>query len=299
MFALKSERGRRPAEVGLVLPRWLRRPVRMLRRIDVERMESPRFGATIATGLLFALTGLYGGLAGGHMDEVIRQATSRVGFAIENIEVTGNRETSEIDILQRIGLDGWTSMVGFDVQAARLRIAELAWVERAEVRKVYPATLVVKIVEREPFALWQRDSRLSVIERDGDVIAPFYGGHLASLPLLIGEGAREAGPAFVEQVARVRGLSGRVRAYIRVADRRWDLRLDNGITIRLPERNVEAALAEVSRLDGQYALLSRDIESVDLRLADRLVVALTPESAEKRAAAFEDMLSQRRGGASI
>ncbi|MCT7375017.1 cell division protein FtsQ/DivIB [Chelativorans salis] len=299
MFALRSDRGRRPDEAGLVLPRWLRRPARMLQRVDIDRIEPPRFAATMAICALFALTGLYGGFKGGHMDEVVRATTSRVGFAIEDVDVRGNHYASEIDVLQQIGLDGWTSMVGFDVRAARERIAELPWVERAEVRKVYPATVAVNIVEREPFALWQQGSQLSVIEEDGDTIAPFYGGRLAGLPLLIGAGASEAGPGFIEKVSRVRGLDGRVRAYIRVADRRWDLRLDNGITIKLPENGFEAALAEASRLDAEYALFARDIEAIDLRLPDRVTVALTPEAAEKRNAAFEELMDQRKKGARI
>ena len=40
-------------------------------------------------------------------------------------------------------------------------------------RKIYPATLEVKIVERKPFAIWQHDDQLSLIERSGEVIAPF------------------------------------------------------------------------------------------------------------------------------
>lgn len=299
MLALRSDRDRRSGGALVAMPRWLRRSVRMLQRVDLDRIEPPRFAATMATAALFALTGLYGVLEGGRADEVLRATTSRVGFAIENVEVRGNREVSEIDVLQQIGLDGWTSMVGFDVGAARERIAELPWVEHVEVRKVYPATINVAITERQPFALWQQGDQLAVIERDGEVIAPFSGGHLASLPLIIGMGADEAGPAFVEAVSRVRGLAGRVRAYIRVADRRWDLRLENGITVKLPEEGARAALAEVSRLDAEYALLERDITAVDLRLPDRLTVALTPEAAEAREAVFEERMTERRKGARI
>src|SRR5690606_25900280 len=205
-------------------------------------------------------------------DAVLQAVTSRAGFAVANIEITGNRETSEIDVLQRIGLDGWTSMVGFDVEAARARISGLPWVENAEVRKVYPSTIAVHIVEKKPFALWQQGSQLAVIEEDGEVIAPFSGGHLSSLPLVIGMGADKAGPAFVAEVAKVLGLAGHVRAYIRVADRRWNLLLDNGITIKLPEKGVREAMAFASRLDAEYALFSRDIEAIDLRLPDRLIV---------------------------
>ncbi|WP_274424408.1 cell division protein FtsQ/DivIB [Chelativorans sp. YIM 93263] len=297
MFALRSK----SSHAGAVpmLPRWLRRPARVLRRVFAGQVDVPPFAATIASGSLFFLAGTYGALQGGHLDDGIGAVTARAGLAIEDVEVVGNRETSEIDVLQRIGLDGWTSMVGFDVRAARERIAELPWVEAATVRKVYPATIEVQIVEREPFALWQRANRLFVIEEDGDVIAPFSGGRHTSLPLVIGAGAAEAGPEFVADVSRVRGLAGRVRAYVRVADRRWNLILDNGVTIKLPENDVEAAMAEASRLDADYALFARDITAIDLRLPDRLTIALTPEAAETRKARFEERLARQEEEARI
>lgn len=299
MFALMSDRGRSSADGGVVLPRWLRRPARMLGRVRVDEIRPPHFAATMATAALFAATAVYGVVEGGHSETVLTAATSRVGFAINHVEIAGNDHTSEIDVLQRIGLDGWTSMVGFDVRAARGRIAELPWVESVAVRKVYPATLAVTIVEKKPFALWQQGSQLAVIEENGEVIAPFSGGQLAALPLVIGMGANENGPELVAQVQQVRGLRGRVKAYIRVADRRWDLRLGNGLTIKLPETHVEVALAEASRLDAEYQLFSRDVTSIDLRIPDRMTVALGPDAVKAREEMLEEMKAERKRGARI
>jgi Cell division septal protein len=299
LFALRSDRGRGSADGGVVLPRWLRKPARMLGRVRFDEIRPPRFAATMATAALFALTAVYGVVEGGHSEAVLTAVTSRVGFAINHVEIAGNNHTSEIDILQQIGLDGWTSMVGFDVRSARERIAELPWVESVAVQKVYPATLAVTIVEKKPFALWQQGSQLAVIEENGEVIAPFSGGRLAALPLVIGMGANEKGPKLVAQVQQVRGLRGRVKAYIRVADRRWDLRLDNGLTIKLPETDVEAALAEASRLDAEYQLFSRDITSIDLRIPDRMAVALGPDAMKAREEMLKEMKAERRRGARI
>lgn len=299
MFALKSDRGSALAVDGVVLPRLLRRPVRALRRLKLDDVRYPRFGASIATGVLFGFVLIYGGVKGGYAEEVVQLVTSRTGFAIEDVNITGNVETSEIDILQQIGLDGWTSMVGFSAENARERIAELPWVERAEVRKVYPARVDVQIVERKPFAIWQHEQALRVIEANGAPIVPFYGGRLASLPLIIGAGAEKTGLAIVEMVSDIPALSDRVRAYIRVAGRRWDLRLDNGVTVRLPERRVAAALAEIARLEVEYALFDRDLTVVDLRLEDRITVALSPEAAESHNDAFKKMMAARKKGARI
>ncbi len=122
----------------------------------------------------------------------------------------GNRETSEIDVLDRLELDGWTSLVGFDAEAARERIETLPWIEVAAVRKVYPHALEVRVEERQPFAIWQQGRELSVIEKDGRVIAPYAGGKEAKLPLIIGVGAPERAPA--QQLAVVARLQLRHHA---------------------------------------------------------------------------------------
>jgi cell division protein FtsQ len=73
-----------------------------------------------------------------------------------------------------------------------------------------------------------------------------------------------------------------VRAAFLISDRRWDLQLENGISIRLPQDNIDAALADLVKMDEESGLLSRDIVAIDMRLADRVTVRLSDEAAEQR-----------------
>lgn len=275
---------------GIVLPRLLRRPARFLGRMVGGDVEAPRYSGSILTVGFLAASTLYGTWLGGHFPVVVQAITSRLGFAIDQVKVSGHRETSEIDILERLGLDGWTSTIGFDAEAARERIAALPWVETAAVRKIYPDTLEIQVEERKPFAIWQHGSELSVIERSAHVIAPYSGGRQATLPLVIGLGAPEAAPAFIEKVQAFPDLAARIKGYIRVAERRWDVRLENGITVKLPEAGEDDAIKELVAMDHESGLLSRDIVAVDLRLSDRLVVQLTPEAATRREVAMKELL---------
>lgn len=271
-----------------VLPRALRRPVRILARLGEGEFQAPRFSAAIMSAVLLASSGAYGAYIGGHADGIIQSITARTGFAVDQVKVVGNHETSEIDILDRLELDGWTSLIGFDAEAARERIAGLPWIEVAAVRKVYPHTLEVRVEEREAFALWQQGSDLSVIEKDGAVIAPFSGGKQVLLPLLIGAGAPAKAPDFLAKIEKYPDFASRIKGYIRIGERRWDLKLDNGITVKLPEDGEDQAIAELVKVDHDNGLLSRDIAAVDMRLTDRLVVQLTPEAATQREAALNE-----------
>ena len=65
-----------------------------------------------------------------------------------------------------------------------------------------------------------------------------------------------------------------MKAAARLGDRRWNLYLDNGVKVLLPETNVADALARVQQLDDTQKLLSKGITAVDLRLGGRVTIAM-------------------------
>lgn len=277
-----------------VLPKRLRRPVRFLKRLCSGDVAVPRFAASTMTAAFLALTGLYGAYVGGHMPTYAQAVTARTGFAVDEVKVLGHKQTSEIDILDSLELDGWTSLIGFDAEQARLRVASLPWIEAASVRKVYPDAIEVQVKERQPFALWQHGKDLSVIEKDGRVIAPFTGGSLSHLPQIIGEGASADAADFLERVSAYPALASRVRAYVRVSERRWDLKLNNGVTVQLPENGEDEAMANLLAYDKNGTLMSRDISTIDMRNPDRLVLRLTATGMQQRVAELDAASKARK-----
>ncbi len=289
-----GRRGRRGATAlardrAFVLPRPLRRPVRFFQALIDERITIPRhLGSYAATGLI-GLTLVYGVTVGGHLETMLRASTSSMGFAVDDINVSGNVETSPIDVFQQIGLDGDnSSLITLDVEEARALVKQLPWVADAEVRKVYPGAIEIVISERQAFGIWQHGKDLSLIEKNGSVIAPMAEGKFVELPLFVGFGADQNAVEIDALLAGWPEVKARIKAYIRVADRRWDLRLDNGVTVLLPETRPAEALNVLVAMEQEHDLLERDIKSVDLRLADRVVVGLTDGAAERRLEALDE-----------
>ena len=297
MFALTVKNMRRSrhrvqleiddVEDAFVLPRPMRRVVRFLVSLGSGRVNIPAHTGTVSALALFAATGFYGMSIGGHTQDVAQATTSAAGFAIEDVKVSGNDQTSEIEILQLLGLDGTTSLVALDADAARQKIANLPWVENVEVRKVYPKAIEVKLTERKAYAIWQHGSELSLIQKDGSVIAPLRDNKFAKLPLFVGRDAETAAASIDEAFAKWPDVRSHVKAFVRVAGRRWDLYLDNGVIIKLPEDNIDGALARLTKIDKDQSLLQRDIAAVDLRLDDRMAIELTPDAVVRRQAAVD------------
>ncbi|MEN9894829.1 MAG: hypothetical protein RIR97_681 [Pseudomonadota bacterium] len=296
MFALKSIVLRKRVDPmdaepdsGFVLPRPLRRSMRFLLSLCAGRVRIPSYLGSVSTVAFFASTGFYGMSLGGHTQTVAQVTTTVVGFAIENVKVAGNFETSEIDILQQLGLDGTTSLVSLSVTEVRDALSKLPWVQSVDVRKVYPDTIQINLKERQAFAIWQHGDELSLIEKSGNIIAPLRDNKFSDLPLFVGLDADKNAAAFFESIQPWESVRNRAKAYIKVAGRRWDMRMDNGITVKLPADDVPRAMDMLARMQRENQLLDRDIVSVDLRLSDRTAIELTPEAQSRRQA----MLDQR------
>lgn len=295
MFALKSRKGpveyldQDPAASGdrMVLPRPLRRAVRFLGSLASGRVNIPRHVGSVSVVAFYAATAVYVFALVGEPLQVTQAMTSAAGFAINNVKVSGNAETSEIDILEKIGLDGTTSLMALDVAATRDALKSLPWILDAEVRKIYPDTIEIKLKEKVAFGIWQHGNELQLIERDGKPIAKLRDNKFAHLPLFVGKDAGTGAEEIMHDLDRWPAVKGRVKALMRVAGRRWDLKLDNGVVIKLPEHDMDRAMAELAEFDNSQQMLERDILAIDLRLPDRTTVQLTADAAERRKKAVE------------
>lgn len=296
MFALKFRKmtlgpeWAEPAEKSgerMVLPRPLRRSARFIGSLAAGRIHIPNHVGSLALVGFYALAGLYAFSLSGQPGNVAQAVTSAAGFAINNVKVSGNAQTSEIDILERLGLDGTTSLMALDVAETREKLKGLPWVLDAEVRKVYPDTVSIKLKEKTAFGIWQHGQDLSLIQEDGTVIAALRDNKFAYLPLFVGPDAGIGAHEIMADFNQWPDIKKRVKAFMRVAGRRWDLKLDNGVIVKLPEHEMERAMADLSQFDHDQKILERDIVAVDLRLADRTTVQLTPDAAARRAKAVE------------
>ncbi|HSM42696.1 MAG TPA: cell division protein FtsQ/DivIB [Afifellaceae bacterium] len=252
-------------------------PRRMRRSLEkVERNQIGPVGLYASLAFLGTVI-VYGVIAGGHLNGLADRVLIGAGLGVEAIDIDGQLETSELAILERLEVDDTRSLLSYDVSEARNRIVGLPWIGSASVRKLYPNQLRVRVVERAPFALWQRGNVIVLIDRSGTPIIEYSDSRFASLPLVVGYGAESHAEAFLDMLRVHPGLSARTRASVFVAERRWNLVLHNGITIKLPESGAGAALAVLAKIDRDEGLLNRNITMVDLRLADRMIVRLSDE----------------------
>jgi cell division protein FtsQ len=287
--------GMAPGSHRLVLPRVLRRPFRMLTRMEWR----PPAHAEVKLGAALLVAAVVGGVfMGGHVQNILEYLSVKGGLTLSAVRITGQTETSELAVLDKLAIADGTSLATFDVGAARERIETLPWVTQATLAKIYPSTLQVVITEKAAFAMWHHDNVTSLIDESGKVITDTVDPKYSSLPMVIGAGAAQRAAEAVTMIAAEPTLKSRVDAAVLVGGRRWTIMLENGPEILLPESEPAAALHRVAELDADYGLLSRDITRIDLRNPAQLVVRMSDEGAARRDAMLKrNQPGAKRGGA--
>jgi cell division protein FtsQ len=259
----------------------------------IERYVPHRAGVAATVLLLLASAG-FGIVRGGHVEELSTAASdtrnaiaNSAGFRITAVAINGRKQLSQDEVLAIGGVTGRSSLLFLDAAAVRDQLKANPWIADATVLKLYPGQLEIDIVERSAFALWQQDGKLSVIADDGAVLEPYVSRRFLTLPLVVGKGAETHAREFLALLAHYPQVHAVTKAAVFVGERRWNLRLKDGLDVRLPEHDVEPALAELSKLDHDDHLFSRDIVAVDLRLPDRLSVQLSDDAAKAREDLFK------------
>ena len=269
----------------------------------LERYLPNRTGVALTVLMLLGSTGL-GIVKGGHLEELIASLSdtrnalaNSAGFRITTVAINGRKQLSQDEVLAIGGVNGRSSLLFLDAATVRDKLKTNPWIADATVLKLYPGELQIGIKEREAFALWQKDGHVSVIADDGTVLEPYVAPRLIELPLVVGRGAETRAKEFLALLDRYPALRALVRATVLVGERRWNLRLKNGIDVRLPESDIAPALERLVALDRAKNLITRDIVAIDLRLADRVTVRLSEAAAQARLEAFKDKAKKKGGDA--
>jgi cell division protein FtsQ len=196
------------------------------------------------------------------------------GFRVEQVDVVGREQTDPKALLAAAELRRGDPILAFDPEGARQRIESLPWVASAAVERRLPDTIAITIVERKPIALWQHNGKIALIDAAGSNLGTVAIESAPPLLLIVGGDA----PAHVSELLNALkehpDLAKRVQASSWIGSRRWDLKLDNGVEVRLPEVGMGEALRQLADAEASSRVLERDVAAIDLRLAGKMIVRL-------------------------
>jgi cell division protein FtsQ len=283
------------------MPRVSRRAIRLPDRLGrwklllrrLRRLVRPAFfgasalGLVAGIGLLVRSAATPGRAAVGGLAlprEQLAHISAALGWRVREVIVEGRSNTPEPLLRAAIGVSPGDPVLGFSVGDTQARIETLPWIESAAVERRLPGTVLVMLTERRPYAIWQSRGKFTLIDRSGQMLADQDVGAFKFLPLLVGAGAAEHAAELLEALARYPVLQTHMVAAVRVGDRRWNLCMQNGAEVLLPEGHAAAALQRLAALQEAHDLLGRPLQVIDIRLPDRMVLRPQPVQAAEAAA---------------
>ncbi len=209
------------------------------------------------------------------VSEIRNTFEERPEFAVHLMAIDGASRELAGDIREVLPYDFPLSSFDLDLEQMRQAVMELDPVAQIDIRIRSGGVLQLDVKERQPAIVWRGPQGVETLDQQGHRVGSLQArAEKPDLPLITGAGANEAVPEALQIFATTIPVSDRVRGLMRIGERRWDVVLDRGQRIMLPEADPISALRRVMALSQAQDLLSRDVEAVDMRLGHRPTVRL-------------------------
>ena len=190
----------------------------------------------------------------------------RPEFMVRLLAIDGATPELDHDIRELLPLNLPVSSFDLDLPGMQAKLAALDPVARADLRVKAGGVLQVSVLERVPAAVWRVGDRLVLLDAEGHRVRDIAARHdRGDLPLIAGAGAEARVAEALALVDAARPLSDRLRGLVRMGERRWDLVLDRGQRVMLPEARPAQALDQVIALDQAQDVLAREVTRIDMR----------------------------------
>ena len=208
-------------------------------------------------------------------------ATASLGFEVENVMIEGRTYTDPEILKAIINVQKGEPLFAFNPAQAKQSIEEISWVETAHVERRLPDTLYIKLNERKPLALWQKNKKLKLIDQYGEVIPVTNLEPFKNLVIVIGENAPQHAEELFQTLVGEPEIFKRIESVGLIADRRWDVIFNNDLRVKLPEQDVAFAVSRLAKAQSEDKILDKDLAGIDLRDPQRMIVRTKPGASQE------------------
>ena len=192
-----------------------------------------------------------------------------LGFRLNNIIIEGQQNINVNQIISKLSVEDNMPIFLLDLEEIKRIVKENDWVKNAWIMRKLPNTLIIKILERQPIAIWQYQKKLFLIDEDGFKINANV-GKFTNLPHFVGQGADVYAYQLLKEIHP--SILTEIKSIIRIGNRRWDLILNNGAIIKLPAKNIQIALDFLQQKYFNEPKITQAIKVLDMRDADKYYI---------------------------
>jgi len=230
------------------------------------------FGVRVFSFLFVLLLCFIGYLNINKFFDQIYKYSADLGFTLENLTIEGQQFSDNSLISKELKLKKGMPIFAISLDSLKSRLEKIQWVKHAIVERDLPHTVHIYIVERTPIALGQKDKKLYIIDDEGIMINEANLDKHMHLPIIIGDGAEIYANSLINILKTNPELYKKIYSITHVSERRWNVRFDNELEVKLPEENIELAWKKVIKLYNNNELFLPDVAAIDLRITNKIYV---------------------------
>lgn len=197
--------------------------------------------------------------------EKIIEYSQSVGFNVENIVIEGKKHLQTEDVLDSIALEDQTAILSLDLEEIKVNLEENPWVMQAVIERKLPNTIIIGLKERTPIAIWQRGKDYFLVDTEGVLIDIEDIEEFSHLMLIMGKDANIFARKLIDDLNASPELAKHILFATMLGKRRWDLRFEGGLTVKMPQYDFSKAYDYLIKMHQNNRLLNHNLKIIDLR----------------------------------
>ena len=191
-------------------------------------------------------------------------------FQIKNVIIDGS-EKSNISEIENNVTEFKGNLIGLNFNSIKEIVESTEWVKRASIKKVLPSTLKINVTENDPYAIYFQEGKSFLIDLDGSIITEInLNNYEDDLLFVRGENSQELLEQLIRDISiAFPNLTQTLEEVEFIEKRRWNLKLNNKLLVKLPDENIQQSLKNLKQLFEEQEVMESNIIEIDLRIQGR------------------------------
>ena len=191
-------------------------------------------------------------------------------FKIKNIEIKNNLLINKNEIKEKLSNVYKKSILFIKEKDIEEPLVEIDFLDKIEVKKKYPNTIIIKIIETKPVAIIFKNKVKYLLDSSSNLISFENSANFNELPSVFGEDAEKNFIFFLNQLRKNNFPAGQINNFYYFQIGRWDIQFLNNKIIKFPHNNIDEAIIKASELLNREDFKNYNI--IDLRVDGKIIV---------------------------
>ncbi len=187
---------------------------------------------------------------------------------IDRIEIKGLNEKKNLELLEKLNYIKINNLFFLDKKKIKKIFNSFNNIERYSIKKEYPSTLIVEIIETKPLALIKKNGKIYLLGSNGKLLDNQK--NESDIPFIFGNFEINEFFELKKEIEKSKFIYTDIKNFYFFKSGRWDLETLSGKLIKLPNEKIKDALDLCSQIIKNKDFKNAKI--IDLRQKKKLVI---------------------------